>query len=277
MSLRDLFLRVKSMKAEEAKIYIQTHPEESFMLLDVRQPGEYEQEHLPGAKLIPLPRLSDTYTELDATKPTIVYCAIGGRSLVAAKMLRGRGFKEIYNLKGGIKAWNGAKATGPHEFHLGFLDEADTPEGMFELAFRMEDGLVHVYTSMRGRTSDPELADLFSDLTDFEKRHKDRIVEIARCLGLQVGVDALEETEREPDRMEGGIPISEFLSKNAPYLETVPNVLNVAMMIETQALDLFLRLAGEIDDDMTRAFLNSLAGEEKQHLTALAQLLEKRI
>jgi len=68
-------------------------PGDAFTLLDVRQPGEYDAEHLPGAKLIPLPELGARLSELDAGKPTVVYCAIGGRSRVAARCWRPRGSK----------------------------------------------------------------------------------------------------------------------------------------------------------------------------------------
>jgi rhodanese-related sulfurtransferase len=49
------------------------HPEGSYTLLDVRQPGEYEAEHIPGAKLIPLPGLKDQLSQLDKEKPVLVY------------------------------------------------------------------------------------------------------------------------------------------------------------------------------------------------------------
>ena len=114
MQLKKLFTPVGSMDADEAKAYMAGHREGDYTLLDVRQPGEYEDSHLPGAKLMPLPQLSDTYQELDPEKPTIVHCAIGGRSRVAAQMLSGWGFKEVYNLAGGIKAFQGHKATGPN-------------------------------------------------------------------------------------------------------------------------------------------------------------------
>ena len=113
MQLKKLFTPVGSMDADEAKAYMAGHREGDYTLLDVRQPGEYEDSHLPGAKLMPLPELSDTYQELDPEKPTIVHCAVGGRSRVAAQMLSGWGFKEVYNLAGGIKAFQGHKATGP--------------------------------------------------------------------------------------------------------------------------------------------------------------------
>ena len=61
------------MDAEEAKTYIADQKEGTFTLLDVRQPGEYEKARIPGAKLIPLPELSDGIGALDPEKPVIVY------------------------------------------------------------------------------------------------------------------------------------------------------------------------------------------------------------
>jgi rhodanese-related sulfurtransferase len=73
MQWKQFLTPVKSMNAEEAKDYVRTHPEGSFTLLDVRQPGEYEKEHLPGARLIPLPELPSRLKELDPAKPVIAY------------------------------------------------------------------------------------------------------------------------------------------------------------------------------------------------------------
>ena len=102
MEWKQLFTLTPSMNVEEAKNFISNHNEGTYNLLDVRQPGEYEQNHIPGGVLIPLPELQDRAGELNLQKPTIVYCAVGGRSRVAAQILAGKGFKEIYNLSGGI-------------------------------------------------------------------------------------------------------------------------------------------------------------------------------
>jgi rhodanese-related sulfurtransferase len=73
MGLKQLFKPVKSFDAEEAKQFMAKNKEGTYTLLDVRQPGEYEEEHIPGARLIPLPLLHDSVKELDAEKPVIVY------------------------------------------------------------------------------------------------------------------------------------------------------------------------------------------------------------
>jgi rhodanese-related sulfurtransferase len=74
MELKKLFSFVGGMDSEEAKKFMAEHPEGSYTLLDVRQPSEYEQEHLPGAKLIPLGQLGgDVPKEIDKDKPVITY------------------------------------------------------------------------------------------------------------------------------------------------------------------------------------------------------------
>ena len=67
------FAPVNSLEAEEARTYMKEHRQGTYTLLDVRQPTEYENAHLPGAKLIPLPDLTQRIGELDPGKPLIVY------------------------------------------------------------------------------------------------------------------------------------------------------------------------------------------------------------
>ncbi len=73
MRWKQLFTPVQSIEPDQVREFMARHPEGSYTLLDVRQPGEYEQEHLPGAKLVPLPNLTDSLKELDPQKPIIVY------------------------------------------------------------------------------------------------------------------------------------------------------------------------------------------------------------
>ncbi len=73
--------------------------------MDVREPWEYNQGHVPGAILIPLGQLSSRLGELDPEKPVAVICASGSRSQSAAALLGQKGFKTIYNVSGGTSAW----------------------------------------------------------------------------------------------------------------------------------------------------------------------------
>lgn len=84
-------------------------------LIDVRTASEYAQGHLPNAKLIDIysSDFESRVSKLDKSKPVFVYCKAGSRSSAASKVLVDLGFKEIYDLSGGILAWS--KANKPIE------------------------------------------------------------------------------------------------------------------------------------------------------------------
>jgi rhodanese-related sulfurtransferase len=71
--LKRLFSPVPSIDSGQGREFMAEHQEGTYTLLDVRQPEEYEKEHIPGARLIPLPALGDSVSELDPEKPTIAY------------------------------------------------------------------------------------------------------------------------------------------------------------------------------------------------------------
>ena len=73
MKWKQFLTPVQSIETEKAKAYMAEHREGTFTLLDVRQPGEYEKDRIPGAKLIPLPELTNRLEEVDRGKPVIVY------------------------------------------------------------------------------------------------------------------------------------------------------------------------------------------------------------
>ena len=79
-------------------------------VLDVRTEGEYAQGHLERSVLIPVQQLPGRLSELPADKqaPILVYCAVGGRSALAAGLLKAKGYKQVHDLAGGISAWQGA-------------------------------------------------------------------------------------------------------------------------------------------------------------------------
>ncbi len=73
MSVFDYFKPVSTWTAEKVRHFLNEKTQENYNLVDVRQPEEYEQGHLPGAQLIPLGELPNRLAELDPNKPTIVY------------------------------------------------------------------------------------------------------------------------------------------------------------------------------------------------------------
>ncbi|WP_395042978.1 rhodanese-like domain-containing protein [Flavobacterium sp.] len=106
--------------------------EKNAQLIDVRSPEEYNVEHIQNAKNINWNSedFVSNVEKLDKSKPVLVYCKVGGRSSQAATKLSELGFKEVYNLDGGIMKWKGKK-TFPSD---------SKPTGMNSLEF---DKLIH--------------------------------------------------------------------------------------------------------------------------------------
>lgn len=76
-----------------------------IILIDVREPHEYEICNIEGSKLIPLGEIKDRTDELNPEDEIVIHCHHGGRSMKAATMLKEKGFKNVINLKGGIDEW----------------------------------------------------------------------------------------------------------------------------------------------------------------------------
>ncbi len=75
------------------------------VLLDVREPWEYELARLPGAHLLPMGEIMNRMAELDPAAETVVICHHGVRSRQVGHLLESRGFTNIINLRGGVDAW----------------------------------------------------------------------------------------------------------------------------------------------------------------------------
>ena len=80
---------------------------EEFVLLDVREPWEFETARIDGAKLIPMGDVpSRAHQELDPEEPIVVVCHHGVRSMNVTVWLRQQGFEKAQSMRGGIDAWS---------------------------------------------------------------------------------------------------------------------------------------------------------------------------
>ena len=79
--------------------------------IDVREPSEFNAElgHIAGAELVPLSTVENAARGWDRDKPILLICRSGGRSGGASRALRDLGFKTVYNMTGGMLAWNGQR------------------------------------------------------------------------------------------------------------------------------------------------------------------------
>ncbi|MBU3937510.1 MAG: sulfurtransferase [Proteobacteria bacterium] len=271
MNWKNLFVPGEDFSVAQAKEYMEGRSADAYQLLDVRQPKEYEQGHLAGAMLIPLKELPGRLGELEKEKPVIVYCAVGGRSKAAAQLLAGKDFASVYNMAGGIKAWQGHQASGPEEAGLEFFTGQEEYEDGVSLAYAMEDGLQEFYRSMAGRVQDAEQRQLYTRLMGFEDKHKARLLAEYRQAH---GPEAMPE-KGVAGLMEGGGRVEDFLARVDAHLHTKRDILELAMALETQAFDLYSRMGQKSEKSEARALFLRLADEEKMHLSYLADEMDK--
>jgi len=97
---------------------VKTISEEEFrqgyrkaQLIDVREPNEFDNGHVLGARNIPLSQLKMRKGEIRADKPVYLYCQNGMRSGRAAQFLHRKGYRQLTQLQGGFKKWSGKVKT----------------------------------------------------------------------------------------------------------------------------------------------------------------------
>jgi rhodanese-related sulfurtransferase len=101
-----LFSHSSSAQTSPQEVEQQLKASPKPFVLDVREPGEYQQGHIPGSVLIPLGTLAGRLNELPKGQKIVVVCRSGNRSGMGTNILRKAGLDAI-NMAGGMNAWRG--------------------------------------------------------------------------------------------------------------------------------------------------------------------------
>lgn len=190
-------------------------------------------------------------------------------------MLSGKGFSNIYNLAGGIKGFDGAAAVGSRDLGLALFEGKESGPEALLVAFGLETGLKEFYATQENAAATPEVKALFNKLGSIEVKHQDRlVVEYNRLTGKTANREELETLTSGPD-MEGGLTTEEYMNLFNPDLESVVDIVSIAISIEGQALDLYIRAAADSSDEEGRHMLMQMANEEKTHMALLGDLLDE--
>jgi rhodanese-related sulfurtransferase len=102
---------MRQIRAAELKTWLEDAAREQPLLIDVRQPWEFDCCRIEGAELIPMASLPARIGEIDPEREVVVICHHGVRSYHAARFLEHNGYARITNLTGGVDAW--AKEVDP--------------------------------------------------------------------------------------------------------------------------------------------------------------------
>jgi len=180
-------------------------------------------------------------------------------------------------MAGGIKAWQGGVASGAPEAGMAHFAAAVTVAEMVALAWGLEEGTRRFYQEMAARSSDDrDTAALFGRLAEDEVLHKQMLEEAygdvagrdadLTAMVRQLGPRAAGET------IEGGILLEQVLAWAETQGEA--GILEMAMALEVNALDLYLKMGHRADNEASRDFFKRLARGEQGHLQRLGERLD---
>ncbi len=267
--IREATMSFHDISAEELRRFIKNHRENQYQLVDVRQPGEYGEGHIPGARLLPLPELVKGIDTLPKEKELVFYCRSGARSMAASTMVEEEFPQvEVYNLSGGMLAWDGAVALKPPQVRL--FDRQVSSRQLLMTAMDLEKGAMRFYTLVDERYGGEDWSEIFGRLAEAEIGHAMMIYRL------------LQQEETEPadfdtvfsglsgDVLEGGMPLAEALGMAAEAGKHLCiHLVELALNIEYAAFDLYRTMANRTEDAHAREVFFKISQAEKSHMDIL--------
>jgi len=278
MILGSLFQRVKSISPDEVRKIVKGESADTYCLLDVRQPGEYEEGHIPGAKLIPLAELQPNLDKLQKDRMTIVYCRSGNRSRSGVGILNGSGFDDVLNMEGGILAYNGLVAVGPPEAGVFCFSENMAPEQLIAMAWYIEDGSQQYLEHVKKITKESDMKATFTILTEHKIAHKKSLAQLYQKISGQTDIGGFPTTvlQKPPHNvMAGCVSVPEAV--NWSNNKSLSDILDFMVALEANTFDLYLKLGRQVASERARTAFMELSEEEATHLEQLSIIFEKTI
>jgi len=266
---------ITTLAPGEVQAVLDKDKEGEFLLLDVRQPEEYEAGHIPGAMLIPLGELEARHKELEQDKKIITYCRSGHRSMAAAIALCELGYKDVHHLEGGILNWLYETISGMPEVRPELVTEAADVKDILILAIKLEKGSRDFYVAAKEKAASPQAKEKFRMLADAEDGHMQRLWERAITLLGKGALPPLEKFKQElkVEYMEGAIEVSPALARVDEKFSDEMEALEIALEKEYMSYDFYKRTSTLVEDPGAKTLLHELAVEERNH----ADILLKRL
>jgi len=153
----------------------------------------------------------------------------------------------------------------------------ESPPEVISLAYGLEEGVYRFYRGLSEQSSDAETRDFFDTLAKAELQHKERLWEKYQAVaGNSMTRDSFE-SGMVVKTLEGGKTADQVLVQYPDWIHDIRESLQLAMSLETDALDLYLRMALKAENEEAKGLFHSLANEEKDHLRWLGERLRSKI
>ena len=279
LKLKCIVDEIGRLTSEVVKTIMDKDNTGSYILLDVRQPQEYNEGHIPGAMLIPLGKLEARQNEIDRSKKIITYCRSGHRSLAAAITLCELGFEQLYHIEGGILNWPYKTISGTFEVEPELIVESATVRDVFMLGMQLEKGLYNFYTTAIKKTRVTKIKSILKILANAEDGHMQRLYRRATDILGDNSLAPFEQLtgELEGDYMEGGTKVHPALEIQEIKFIDKHEILEKALEKEYLSYDFYKKAAALVNNTDAKTLLHELAIEERNHADILIRQLEQQL
>ena len=263
---------VKDLNPESLRDLMSARNEREYLLIDVRQPAEYRAGHIPGAFFLPLMELETRLFELPEDRELIFYCHSGGRSLAAASLAAEAEVTEkgVYNLAGGILAWDGKMLADYPKVQV-FAKDAGF-EQMLHTAMDLEKGAWRFYRAAVKKAAGTALEATLVKLAEAETAH-------ARAVYKHWAPTQDAPQPFEPlfeglsgGILEGGASLEDIVGRMEELDgDACMNLIELALHIEYSAYDLYRTVAERTAETREKSAFLSIAQAEKGHMRMLTR------
>jgi rubrerythrin len=180
-------------------------------------------------------------------------------------------------MSGGILAWNGFVSKAGIDQGIYLIEGDETPEEVVALAYGLEAATYRFYRDLGDRAKDADTRNSFERLAQDEVHHKDGLWK--RYQSLTGGGETREAFEAGivAKALEDGKTADQILADYPDWTEKSREALELAMSLETDSLDLYLRLAQKSRHKATASVFLDLANEEKKHLKRVGELFRRAL
>lgn len=261
-----------SISPEQLESYISKRNVKEYLLIDVRQPGEYESGHIPGARLVPIMQLVAGLFDLPKDRDLIFYCRNDGRSMAAATLVVEENItrNKIYHLSGGIMAYNGKLQTDLPRIKI-FPTGTGVSEQL-KIAMNLEKGALKFYRYLSRRFKSQSCAPTFAELSQSELSHVESIYQVWYAqTDEKIPFDTCLK-QLQGEILEGGDDLIQLQRRAAAINDNVCiSLIELALEMEYRAFDLYRNLAETQSNPNVRELFWDLAQAEKAHIQQLSQ------
>jgi rubrerythrin len=180
-------------------------------------------------------------------------------------------------MKGGIDAWNGLVSRAEVDQGMFLIEGDERPEEVIALAYGLEAATYRFYENLAERGRDRDVTDAFRRLAQDEVHHQENLWEKYRTITGDGKTREAFEAETVTKTLENGKTADQILAEYPDWIKHPRESLELAMSLETDSLDLYLRMAQKSRHKEAVDVFHDLAGEEKLHLKRLGELLRQKL